>query len=288
MAWVLCRSGSRSSTLARWAAGGVFLAGVFFTGQKSRFVLFAYLLVALWLYGRRRVRVSTKVVLAGLAVSVILVTVQYQTEIRGGGYEVPVEGVDTGSAAGRAEYVWARFGLGAFDTVRSLYRVDEFAPGAVRFDISPALGNVAGPIPSALPIEKPSPSSIIFAERFFPERWASGTGVPHSLPAELTWYFGYSGGLAVFVLFSLLVSRWSVAGAARFKESLRARLVFTTSIPTLVLALKAGTDGAIRFGFIVTIASIILLSLSGRQQQSGRDPAMRSAESTSTRSARRF
>lgn len=240
-----------------------FSVTVFLTGQKSRFAIMVFVLFARGLVGQFAKFDSKQVKRAAVLFAVIVgVTTVFNVEVRSGGFQRPIAGIDPTTSIGYVEYSYARFAQSTFDMTRTVQATAEVqSDTALSFDVTPLWGAAVNPLPSAL-LDKPPPPSHLFSQEVFPINWAGGTGIPPSLAAELLWYFGLPIALLLYYLAFLFVSRvghrWhrntEVDSVIRFGSRILALFVW-------IILLKGGSDGAVRLGVTFGIALLILGAL---------------------------
>ena len=115
-------------------------------------------------------------------------------------------------------------------------------------------------IPRSLWEGKPDGSATEFSARYFPDRWADGTGVPPSISAELMNTFGFVGGLFAMAVVGLLIARGSVALYNR--SSWWSLIVLGLITADSLQLVKGGSDGFVRSVTMQGVAILIAMSWS--------------------------
>lgn len=245
---------SRTGKIVVLSCGAMYFAATFLTGQKSRFIFLALFVGIRWAGGHGRLRLRHLVVILASAVAIILGTTIFNVHVRGTGDLRPIEGVDPSTPAGYTEYSIGRFGQSTFDMTRTLGAVLDREDSVFQFEPWPLAGSLLSPVPSRI-LQKPPPASRYFAQEFFSEKWNEGTGVPPSLAAELTWYFGLGPAMLLFCGYFAALSVWTT----RWKPSCFVLVngLRTLSVPTSIFLVKGGTDGALRLFIILAVGLMI-------------------------------
>ena len=250
---------SSNQTRLTWLCGITYFALNLLTGARFQalIIVIAAFAVHVRIHGPSRA-VIQKIVLALLAA--VPASTFYALRVRQGlTYGTDVQVVDDSSAISALGSLVGPFVNGGIDSLRTLGVVAEQAP-TLGFNVSPLIGSVTNVIPRSLWEGKPDGSATEFSARYFPDRWADGTGVPPSISAELMNTFGFVGGLFAMAVVGLLIARGSVALYNR--SSWWSLIVLGLITADSLQLVKGGSDGFVRSVTMQGVAILIAMSWS--------------------------
>lgn len=249
--------------LGRWAPvlllanSSVFLAAIYFSGQKSYAVLWVVMLIIVS-SRRRPVKVS---LIAIMVIVAIPASTYYHYEVRQRPATGNTEGTIELSSPGKfAASVWEPFVTNGLDQLRTLGVATTSAP-AVDGNVSPLLEAPLTLIPRNLWRSKPIGAGETFAQLYFPGHYARGTGVPPSAAAEAVWLFGMAGGLLVYGAVGFAISR--LDRTTRRLRGMYGKASYGILGAAAMVLVKGGTDSALRVSFLFLMSLVIVWSIHG-------------------------
>jgi hypothetical protein len=219
---------------------GVYLLYLFVSG--SRFLMISFL-AALFIARAQRSRISWAPMVL-LILAAVPFSAWYAYSIRQklslGSSEGSIGG---NSAASAVRSVVDPFVEGGLDSLRTL-GVTVARPEFLSANWEGAIGGLLTLVPRAVWPDKPYGVSIAFSKYYFPDRWAEGTGVPPSLPAELVFYFGLT--IAPLLLIAAGYSIGRVGRRIWTSTSLWVRVLGPLLTVDTVVLVKSGSDSFLR------------------------------------------
>lgn len=226
-----------------WLCGITYFSMNLLTGARVQalIVVIAAFAVHVRIHGSTRA-IARRIALA-MAVAIPASTF-YALRVRQGlTYGTDVQVVDDSTTRSALASLVGPFVNGGVDSLRTLGVVSESAP-TFTLNVTPLLGSLANVIPRSLWPNKPDGSATDFSARYFPDRWADGTGVPPSISAEMLNTFGVVGGLIGMAVLGVVVAR--ISSNLHGKKSLWALVIGALLTADTLQLVKGGSDGFVR------------------------------------------
>jgi oligosaccharide repeat unit polymerase len=241
-----------------WACGLVYVATTLLTGSRFQaiVVVVAIVCASVRINGIPH-RVRTRI-FAIIAVTIPLSTF-YGSSVRSGlTYGKHFDVIDSSSWTSTINSLVSPFVGGGLDVIRTTGVLREGTP-SFRFDLGLFAGSIGNLVPRSVWPGKPNGSATQFSERYFPDKWAQGTGVPPSISAEMLHSFGLIGGLVALFVFGFVFTRLSYWAMGR------AGLWWALFVPFLaadsIQLAKSGSDGFLRTIVIHIAAATIMVAI---------------------------